>query len=85
MKFEKLLAEFGEREALKYCVGNTDGEPYSEYEGHFYKAGAQALAPLLVKAVAALEIVWAGHSEQARKTICMNALAEITRAMEEGP
>lgn len=51
MNLEKLK----QRKAEEYCVGNTEGEPYSEYEGHFYIAGFTAAEELYRPLLEAVE------------------------------
>lgn len=41
MTDNKALKKAAEEAAEAYCIGNTDGEPYSEYEKHFFIAGAK--------------------------------------------
>ncbi len=96
MSIEKLLAEFGEREAEKLAVENR-GYDFkiqdiflAENQKACFKAGAQSVGVLLLRAVAAMKDEdnhWHSPQEKLtgsrRCTVC-DALAEITRALEEG-
>ncbi len=83
MTFEKLLSEFGEREMDKLY-----GRESISVSQDAYRAGAQSLAPLLLRAVEALKYNAHVNIDTRDRVngseIAKNALAEITRALEEG-